>query len=350
MTPHVIKLPAELVVRRRTPYEGLRVCVTGGAGFIGGHLVDALQALGATIWVIDDLSNSDAGHLAGLMELAPDQVNFIHGSILDDVALRRAMTDAHVVFHLAALGSVPRSIADPERSWVVNSTGTIRVLEAARRAKCSRVVLAASSSVYGDTPTLPKVETMPLMPRSPYAASKAAAEQACLAWATAYGLDTVSLRYFNVFGPRQSPDSPYAAVIPLFARQLLKGERPVIFGDGQQSRDFTYVANAVLATLLAGASEKPLAGEAINVGAGKRTTLLELAALMAELCVEDGRAITAEPEHRPSRPGDVLHSLADISKASSLLGYKPLIGLKQGLADTIAWQRGLPATQKPDIG
>ncbi|MBX3365641.1 MAG: NAD-dependent epimerase/dehydratase family protein [Phycisphaeraceae bacterium] len=343
----MIKLPAELVVRLRGPYEGMRVCVTGGAGFIGGHLVDALQALGATVWVIDDLSNADASHLAGMMDLAPDQVNFIHGSILEDAALRTAVTDAHVIFHLAAVGSVPRSISDPERSWIVNASGTVRVLEAARKAGSKRVVFAGSSSVYGDDPDLPKVEGKPPRPRSPYAASKAAAEHACLAWSSSYGLDTVSLRYFNVFGPRQSPESEYAAVIPRFASRLLAGERPVIFGDGQQSRDFTYVANAVLATLLAGSCESPLRGEVINVGAGKRTTLLELAALMAELCIDDGRAITAEPEHRPMRPGDVMHSLADISKAATILGYKPIVGLKQGLADTIAWQRGLPAS-KPD--
>lgn len=315
------------------------MCVTGGAGFIGGHLVDALHALGATVVVIDDLSNSDLAHLAELIELAPDMVRFVHGSILDDVALADAVRNVKTVFHLAALGSVPRSMAEPDRTWAVNATGTVRVLEAARKARASRVVFAASSSAYGDTPTLPKVENMPVRPMSPYAASKAAGEMACAAWSRSFGVDTVSLRYFNVFGPRQTAESQYAAVVPVFAKRLLSGERPVIFGDGQQSRDFTYVANAVLATLLAGAREQPLEGEVINVGVGKRTTLLELAAVMAELCVEDGRAIAAEPEHRPARPGDVAHSLADLTKAQEMLGYRPVVGLKQGLAETIGWCR-----------
>lgn len=336
----MVKLPAEVVARLRALYDGKRVCVTGGAGFIGGHLVDALLALGAQVSVIDDLSTGELDALAPHLEVSPDQLSFVNGSILDDAALRDALKGVSLVFHLAAVGSVPRSMENPARSWDVNATGTMRVLEESRRAKAKRVVFAASSSAYGDTPTLPKVEAMPTRPMSPYAASKVAAEALMASWCRAFGLDTVSLRYFNVFGQRQKADGPYAAVIPVFARRLLAGERPVIFGDGQQSRDFTFVANAVLATLLAGAHDGALAGEVINVGAGTRTTLIELAHELAEACLGDaGQSIAREPEHRAARPGDVMHSLADISKAQQTLGYRPVIGLKQGLAETIAWHR-----------
>jgi nucleoside-diphosphate-sugar epimerase len=347
-----MRLPADIVTRLRRHYEGRPVCVTGGAGFIGGHLVDALLSLGCSIAVIDDLSNSRLDHLAGLIELEPERVRFVHGSILDDDALEDATSEARTIFHLAALGSVPRSVAEPQRTWSVNATGTVRVLEAARRAWAGkerpfsgageRVVFAASSSAYGDDPALPKVETQLPRPVSPYAASKLAGESAMTAWARSYGLSTVSLRYFNIFGPRQPADSAYAAVIAAFAKRLLTGAPPIIYGDGKQSRDFTNVTNAVLATLLAGSAERPLAGEVINIGTGRRITLLELARLMAD---QTGRA-GVQPELAPVRPGDVPHSLADISRARELLGYTPLVSLEAGLEETLAWFKREPATMR----
>lgn len=323
------------------------MCVTGGAGFIGGHLCDALLSLGASITVLDDLSNSTLDHLSGLIELEPDRVRFIHGSVLDDDAVSEAVRGTGTIFHLAALGSVPKSVAEPQRTWSVNATGTLRVLEAARAAwrdrgpwhadtaGLRRVILAASSSAYGDDPTLPKVESQPPRPLSPYAASKLAAEHLLSAYAHSYGISTVSLRYFNIFGPRQSADSAYAAVIAAFGRRLLEGQAPIIFGDGQQTRDFTSVTNAVVATLQAGAVEAPLSGEVINIGAGRRTSLIELARIMADRCGVPHLA----PEFRPPRAGDVPHSVADITLAGNLLGYRPVATLEEGLEETLAWHR-----------
>jgi nucleoside-diphosphate-sugar epimerase len=346
-----MKLPADIVSRLRRHYEGRPVCVTGGAGFIGGHLVDALLSLGSTITVIDDLSNSRLDHLAGLIELEPERVRFVHGSVLDDDALADAAAEARTIFHLAAIGSVPRSLEEPQRTWSVNATGTVRVLEAARRrwgasgrgaGAGERVVFAASSSAYGDDPALPKVETQLPRPVSPYAASKLAGEAAMASWARSFGLSTVSLRYFNIFGPRQAADSAYAAVIAAFARRLLAGASPIIYGDGKTSRDFTNVTNAVLATLLAGSAERPLGGEVINIGTGRRVTLLELARMMAEQAGRPG----LQPELAPARPGDVPHSLADISRARELLGYTPLVSLEAGLEETLAWYKREPATTR----
>jgi nucleoside-diphosphate-sugar epimerase len=339
-----MKFPADTVERLRRHYDGRAVCVTGGAGFIGGHLVDALLSLGARISVIDDLSNSTLAHLAGLIELEPERIRFVHGSILDDDAMADAAEGARTIFHLAAMGSVPLSVAHPQRSWSVNATGTVRVLEAARRLWAApsgsskggeRVVFAASSSAYGDNPALPKVETQLPRPLSPYAASKLAGEHAMAAWASSFGLSTVSLRYFNIFGPRQSGDSAYAAVVAAFAKRLLAGEAPVIHGDGTQSRDFTSVTNAVLATLLSGASERPLAGDVINVGTGRRVTVAELARILAARCGAPHLAT----EFAPARAGDVPHSLADIARAREILGYQPIASLEDGLEDTIAWFR-----------
>ncbi|MCL4741719.1 MAG: NAD-dependent epimerase/dehydratase family protein [Phycisphaerales bacterium] len=331
-----MKLPADAVAAIRSRLAGRRVCVTGGAGFIGGHLVDCLVSVGASVTVIDDLSNSNLDHLAGLIEVEPTRVRFVQGSILEDLALADALEGCSLVFHLAAVGSVQRSVESPERSWAVNATGTLRVLEAARAASIRRVVFAASSSAYGDTERLPKVEAMPSMPRSPYAASKLAGEHLLTAWAAAFGMDTISLRYFNVFGPRQPADSAYAAVVPAFARRVLSGHRPVIYGDGEQSRDFTFVANAALATLLAGTSERSFTGEVVNVGSGRRVSILALARLIAERC---GRADLV-PEHRPARAGDVRHSLADLTRARDLLGYQPFAPLEVGLDETIESLRG----------
>lgn len=350
-----MKFPAETVERLKRHYEGRSVCVTGGAGFIGGHLVDALMSLGATIAVIDDLSSSTLDHLAGVIELEPERIRFVHGSILDDAAMADAADSAQTIFHLGAIGSVPRSIVDPQRSWSVNATGTVRVLEAARAEWCKdgkapdpgqrqRVVFAASSAAYGDDPSLPKVETQYPRPLSPYAASKLAGEHILASWSASFGISTASTRFFNVFGPRQPADSAYAAVIPAFSKKLLAGEAPVIFGDGKQSRDFTSVTNAVLAVLLAGACERHLVGEVFNIGTGGRVSLLELAAMMAELCAVPH----IRPEFRPARVGDVPHSLADFSKAQSILGYEPVEYLRDGLDETLAWaRREMAGTAKP---
>ena len=330
-------MPAEKLNSLRPFYGGRRVCVTGGAGFIGGHLIDALFWLGADITVIDDLSNSDLSHLAELIEAEPDRVRFVHGSILDEHALADAVDDVQTVFHLAALGSVPRSVEDPERFAAVNITGTQRVLQAARFAKVDRVVAASSSSVYGDQVELPKVETQPLKPMSPYAATKACGEHLCAVWSQCYGLSTASLRYFNVFGPRQSAESSYAAVVPAFAKMLLTGDRPVLFGDGMQTRDFTFVGNAVYATLLAGSTKTELKGEAMNVGIGRRISLLELVAMLGRLCDRDG----VMPILKQPRAGDVLHSLADISRAKTLIGYEPITRLEDGLAEAVESYRAV---------
>jgi nucleoside-diphosphate-sugar epimerase len=330
-----MKLPADKVSRLTAFYEGKRVLVTGGAGFIGGHLVDALMGVGATVAVIDDLSNSGLEHLAPLMELDPERITFVHASILDDDALRAAGRGAQVVFHLAAIGSVPRSIEQPQRSWSVNATGTVRVLEMARAVGAGRVIFAASSSAYGDGPELPRVETQ--MPRalSPYAASKVAAEAACLAWSQSYGLSTLGLRFFNVFGPRQPADSAYAAVVPAFTRALLNNESPVIYGDGSNTRDFTFVSSAVLAMLMGGASQSRLMGQVVNVGAGRRTSILELATLLAERCGVPHVC----PKFKAARVGDVKDSHADTSLARALIGYEPLGTLEEGLAETVEWSR-----------
>lgn len=358
-----MKFPAEIVARLRKTYDRRHVCVTGGAGFIGGHLVDALHSLGAFITVIDDLSNSDLEHLAGLIELEPDRVKIVQGSVLDDDALREAVAADHgpvrTIFHLAALGSVPRSLEQPQRAWSVNATGTLRVLEAARSVKADRVVLASSSSAYGEQTASPrplnvsaassaaspapnsspskvaKVETMLPSPMSPYAASKAAAELLCSAWSHSFGLSTIAVRYFNVFGPRQPANSAYAAVVAAFARSLLAGEAPVIFGDGQQSRDFTYVGNAVLGTLLAGSAEHDFRGEVVNIGTGRAATVQELAEIMARLLGSPH----IQPLHKPARAGDVRESLADISRARQLLDYRPVTELEEGLAETVEWYK-----------
>jgi nucleoside-diphosphate-sugar epimerase len=265
-------------------------------------------------------------HLAGKIE-------FIEGDIRDYDAIRRAMDGVRVTFHEAAIPSVPRSVAEPQLNHDANSNGTFNVLMAARDAGVKRVVYAASSSAYGETEELPKRETMPPSPLSPYAAAKLFGEYYCQVFTRVYGLETVSLRYFNVFGPRQDPSSPYSGVISKFVTALLKGETPVIFGDGEQSRDFTYVANVVDANLRA--AEAPAAsGEMMNMGIGDRITLNQL---LAELQTIIGTSLT--PRYEAPRAGDVRHSLADISRAERLLGYRPLVGLREGLEHTVAWYR-----------
>lgn len=309
------------------------VCVTGGAGFIGGHLCDALIALGARVTIIDDLSNSDARHLSTLIDRSPDRIRFVQGSILDPTALSEALDGAQRVFHLAALGSVPKSVEQPERTWLVNATGTMRVLKAAQDAGATRVIYSASSSAYGNNPELPKRESMASEPESPYAAAKLAGESLCRSWAKCYGIDTMCLRYFNIFGTRQAADSAYAAVIPAFIKRWVHGEAPTIFGDGGQTRDFTHVSNAVLANLLAATHKEPLGGEVVNIGAGVRTSVSELAAKVKSRMGING----LDPEHAPERVGEVRDSVADISRAKQLIGYEPITALDEGLATTVDW-------------
>ena len=312
-------------------FHDMPVLVTGGAGFIGSHLVDALVALGARVTVLDDLSTGDQNNLAHHPEL-----RFVQGSILDAHALADAARDARCVFHLAALASVPESIERPGAYHDVNATGTLRVLEAARDAPATRVIFAASSAAYGNAEALPIAEATEPMPLSPYAASKLAGEAMLHAFAHSYAsLDTVSLRYFNIFGPRQNANSAYAAVIAAFADALTHGRAARIFGDGEQSRDFTAVANAVHANLLAARAAAPLAGRAINVATGVRTTVNELAHRMAALL---GRAELA-PEHAPARAGDARHSVADLARARALLGYEPVVDFDEGLRATVDWYR-----------
>jgi len=331
----MIQLPAAVVEKLRPDYTNRHVCVTGGAGFIGGHLVDALVALGAHVRVIDDLSNSTSEHIVELMTLEPDRVRFECASILEPAPLREVVRGSSLIFHLAAQGSVPMSVEEPERSFDINATGTMRVAEAARLAGVPRIVYSASSSAYGASEKLPKLETDPPQPISPYAAGKLSGEHVMTAWAHSYGMQTLSLRYFNIFGPRQSADSAYAAVIAAFAKAMLAGNSPTIFGDGTQSRDFTFVSNAVLANLLAGATQAPLNGQVVNIGTGRRVDLLELARVMAQACGSPHLV----PKHEQSRAGDVKHSLADISEATQLIGYEPITTLEDGMAATIEWCR-----------
>ena len=306
---------------------GRRVLVTGGAGFIGSHLVGALTQLAAKVVVVDDLST---GHETNI----PSSVELIRKSITDP-SIATSFANVEYVFHQAAMASVPLSIEKPREFFEVNVGGTLNVLSAAAKTQAKRVIFAASSSAYGDSETLPKTESMPPIPLSPYAASKVAGEALMRAWANCYAIDTVSLRYFNIFGPRQSADSAYAAVIAAFAKAILAGKRPTIFGDGEQSRDFTYVDNAVHANLLAARATQPLRGDIVNVACAGRVSLNELAKRMGELL---GRT-DLSPVYQPSRAGDVRHSLADLSRARSVLGYEPVVSFLDGLRETVDWYR-----------
>jgi UDP-glucose 4-epimerase len=308
----------------------MAVClVTGGAGFIGSHLVEALVGRGHEVRVLDNLSTGCRSNL----EAVADRIDFLQGDITDLQQVRDAVRGVEVVYHQAALASVPRSVADPLATHNVCVNGTLHVLLAARDAKVRRVVYAASSSAYGNSARLPKAEADPTAPLSPYAVAKLAGEQYCAAFSEVYGLETVRLRYFNVFGPRQTPDSPYAAVIPLFIQALTSGRGPVLHGDGQQSRDFTFVEDVVQANLLA-ADAPGVSGRVYNVACGKRTTLLELVAHLNELL-----GTRVAPTHTESRPGDVRHSQADISRAVADLGYRPTTDVRRGLARCLEWWR-----------
>ncbi len=305
---------------------GRAALVTGGAGFIGGHLVSGLLTAGWSVRVVDDLSTGAEQNLADVI----DRVDFIRDDIRDARTLERAMDGVEVVFHQAAVPSVPRSVAEPLMTNSVNVDGTLQVLESARNTGVRRVVFAASSSAYGDTEILPKIETLPATPQSPYALQKYAGEVYCRLYHDLYGLETVSLRYFNIFGPRQDPTSDYAAVIPSFVSSALAGKPPVIYGDGNQTRDFTYVENAVQANLLAADAERA-PGSVINIAAGVRTSVNDLWNGIREIV-----GIDAEARYEAARAGDVRDSLADLSRAVKLLEYEPAVGLEEGLRRTIA--------------
>lgn len=318
----------------RAVYRGRTVCVTGGAGFIGGHLTERLLDCGASVQIIDDLSNSDAGLVAALVERYPGRARFVYGSILDPGALAEAVEHCSIVFHLAAMGSVPASIEDPARCAAVNGTGTVRVAEAARAAGVERWVFSASASAYGgaDDEQARREDEVPVA-LSPYAASKLAGEQIVRAWASSMGLDGVSLRYFNIFGSRQAADSAYAAVVAAFYKALGESKPPTIYGDGKQTRDFTHVDNAVWANLLAGAHTKPLKGATVNIGCGAGVSLLELLDRIAASCGLE----KPEPVFEAARGGDIRHSRADIALAKQLIGYEPVTTLDEGLAETAEW-------------
>ena len=323
-------------------FVGQRALVTGGAGFIGSHIAEALITLGAEVVVLDDLSAGRRDNLARLKLR-----EFIGASILDREAVALAMRGVQLVFHEAAMASVPLSVERPREFYEVNVIGTLNVLQEAAEAGVKRVVFAASSSAYGDSEILPKFEAFPPQPMSPYASSKVAGEGLMRSWANCYGVDTVSLRYFNIFGPRQTADSAYAAVIAAFAKAMIAGKNPLIFGDGEQSRDFTYVDNAVHANLLAARSTRPIRGDVMNVACGKRVTLKELAKVMAAAMERPDLV----PLHQPTRAGDVKHSLADLTHAKNTIGYEPIVDFAAGLRATMDWYRGVtvdrPVSQRP---
>lgn len=309
-----------------------RFLVTGGAGFIGSHIVEALVQRGDQVRVLDNLSTGHREHVEAFAG-----VELLEGDIVDPAIVAKAVQGVDCVFHQAALASVPRSVEHPLDTNAACVTGTLNVLDQSRRAGVRRVVYAASSSAYGDQPYSAKREVDLPSPLSPYAVAKLAGEQYCHAFFHTYGLETVCIRYFNVFGPRQDPDSPYSAVIPLFITALLNGKSPIIYGDGQQSRDFTYVANVVHGNLLA-STAPGVAGKTINVANGQSTSLLSLLELLQEYL---GTRIT--PDFRPARAGDVRNSLADITMAQSLLGYEPPVAFDEGLRRSIDYYRSLVA-------
>ena len=305
--------------------------VTGGAGFIGSHITTALVERGDKVRVVDNLSS---GFLHNLQHVQSD-IEFVEGSATDAATMAAALKGVEVVYHEAALASVPASVRDPLRSHHECATATVNVLAEAHKAGARRVVLAASSAAYGDQPKLVKCEDDPLDPLSPYAAAKIASEYYLKAFTKSFGLETVSLRYFNVYGPRQDPTSEYSAVIPIFVSKMLAGEQPTVFGDGQQTRDFVYVADVVQANLLA-ADAPDAVGETINVACGRQSTLLDLIAAINGALETD-----IEPIFAPPRAGDVRDSLADVSKAKRLLGYEPSVDLGEGLKRSIEYYRSI---------
>lgn len=310
--------------------------VTGGAGFIGSHLVEGLLERGYKVRVLDNFSTGRRANLKGVLT----RIELVEGNVTNLTTVRSVMRGVEIVFHQAALPSVPRSVKNPLESNEVNITGTLNVLLAARDASVRRVVYAASSSAYGDQPTLPKVETMTPDPLSPYAIAKLAGEMYARAFTNLYGLSTVSLRYFNVFGPRQDPTTQYAGVLAKFCTCAITGQPYPVYGDGEQSRDFTYVANVVEANILA-AHAQLNGSPVINVACGQRTTLNQIIQLLNELT---GQNLPAH--YSPPRPGDVRHSQADITRARQLLGYEPKIDLREGLRRTLEWYHAIDRINK----
>jgi UDP-N-acetylglucosamine/UDP-N-acetyl-alpha-D-glucosaminouronate 4-epimerase len=307
----------------------MRYLVTGGAGFIGSNTVDELVKRGHSVVVLDDLSSGKEENLTE----SRNKITLIKGSITDIEVVRKAMHDAEYVIHLAARTSVPRSVKDPIETNKINIDGTLNVLVAAKELKVKRVVFAASSSAYGETPTLPKVETMQPEPISPYGVTKYVGELYGQTFGRCYGLENVSLRYFNIFGPRQDPSSPYSGVLAKFCTAFLEETQPVVFGDGEQTRDFTYVESAVLANLLA--CEAPSAsGKVFNVGVGGRVSLNQV---LQELARISGKNL--EAKYEPAREGDIRDSQADISQAREYLQYEPTVTFEEGLARTFAWYK-----------
>ncbi len=314
----------------------MTVLVTGGAGFIGSNLVARLIADGRDVRVLDDMSS-------GKRENLPVNVELVEGDIADENVVRKALTGVEIVFHLAARTSVARSVEGPLATDTVNIHGTLVVLKASVDSGVRRLVCASSSSVYGGAASLPSAENAPALPRSPYAVSKLAGEHYCRVFYELYGLETVSLRYFNVFGPRQRPDSAYAAVVPLFIRALSRGERPVIHGDGHQSRDFTFVEDVSAANLAAAAAPAELAaGHAFNIAGGQSHSLLQLLEVLGRLL-----GVVPRPIHIEPRPGDIRHSQANVDAARQALGFEAKVGFDEGLRRTVEWSRS-PAA--PNVG
>jgi len=304
-----------------------RYLITGGAGFIGSNIAHALVARDESVRILDDFSSGRPQNLEGIV----GRIEIVRGDLRDPDTVAQAVRGVEIVLHQAALNSNPRSIKEPGPTNAVNVGGTLLLLEAARQAGVRRVVYASSSSVYGESPALPKTEGLPLLPKAPYGVSKLAAELYCRVFTQVYGLETVSLRYFNVFGPRQLPDSEYAAVIPRFLRRMLAGQPPVIYGDGEQSRDFTPVANVVEANLLAAEAFKGI-GDVFNVACGQTSTLNQLVAwLNAELGTH------LFPTYEPPRTADIRHSYASIEQAEMILGYRPQLTVQDGLRETVTW-------------
>lgn len=321
-----------------------RYLITGGAGFIGSHIAAALRARGDFVRILDNFATGKRANLAAALgsEQGGPQAEFLEGDLRDAAAVRKACQGIDVVFHEAALPSVARSVEDPLTSDDNNIRGTVNLLLAARDAKVRRVVYAGSSSAYGDTPTLPKHEEMPGDPISPYGVTKFTGELYCRSFARVYGMSTVILRYFNVFGPRQDPSSPYSGVIALFCRAAVEGRSATIHGDGEQSRDFTYVDNVVAGNLLAAERDVP-SGTVLNVATGSAITLNQLVSTLGEIT---GRTLSVT--HGAPRTGDIKHSLADITRARKLLGYEPHVSFRAGLERTLEWYRSsAPATAAP---
>lgn len=308
--------------------QSKKFLVTGGAGFIGSNLADALIAQGGTVRIID---NFVTGYRENLEEISGD-FEFIEGDLNDETKLRQALEGVEVVFHEAALPSVPRSVANPKETHEACVNATFKLLVAAKEAGVRRLIYAASSSAYGDQPTLPKIETMLPEPLSPYAAAKLMCEYYCQVFTRVYGLETISLRYFNVFGPRQDPSSEYSGVISRFIDALMTGKTPIIYGDGEQTRDFTYIANVVNANIRAAETTRGI-GEVMNAANGDRVTLNELLEVLKKITGKEN----VQAEHREARSGDVKHSQADNARARECLDYEKLVGLEEGLRRTIEW-------------